>query len=310
MQCPTFCFDRISAVPAEIVRRPLMLRCAAAAVAALFCLALQSRVHAAGGDDAEALIKQGVELRKQGQDREALAEFERARAFGDTPRLTAQIGLAQFALGQWVSAEASLKTALSDLRDPWIQRNRPSIADALERVGARLGSVEVWGEPTGAEVFVNGKRIGALPSPPPIRVVVGTASLAVRADGFEQVTRQLAVPAKGHVREYVELARSGSAAESQHARRLEARALPAAPPPGAAPTNGTTLSATASSGSEDAMAGAPTHQGEPAARGSDSILTRWWFWTAIGAVAAGGIAGYVLTAPKRLGCPAATQCFP
>src|SRR5580704_12825575 len=68
----------------------------------------------------EALIAEGIALREQGRDREALELFVRAAALAASPRATAQIGLAQQALGHWVEAEAGLRTALEQGTDPWI----------------------------------------------------------------------------------------------------------------------------------------------------------------------------------------------
>src|SRR5215471_3743382 len=78
-------------------------------------------------EDAEALVKRGVELRKKGHDREALAEFQKALAIRETPRVLAQIGLAEYALGLWLPAEEHLNGALHHPSDPWIQRNRAAL---------------------------------------------------------------------------------------------------------------------------------------------------------------------------------------
>src|SRR5438105_4526034 len=78
----------------------------------------------ARGEDAEALIRQGNELRRAGQDEEALPLFARAYAVAPAPRTRALLGLAQAATGRWLDAEASLQGALAAAADPWIQRRR------------------------------------------------------------------------------------------------------------------------------------------------------------------------------------------
>jgi len=279
-------------------------------IAAGFGLFLSFTARVAMAEDADALIKHGVELRKQGNDREALAEFERARALGETPRLTAQIGLAEFALGQWSSAEESLTKALESPSDPWIKLHRAALTDALKKVGAHLGSVEVWGEPAGAEVLVNGKRAGTLPSPPAVHVAAGTCSVLVRAEGYEDARRELSVPPRGRVREYFELVRLPPVAgtPSSSASRRPGGAAPGAQP-SAAPTAAALAAPPPESPTNLVATPADTSSDAGGASASGSIFTRWWFWTAVGVVASGAVATYLLTAPKKLDCPAGWQCF-
>jgi hypothetical protein len=78
----------------------------------------------AAAEDVDALIKHGNDLRRKGRDRDALAEFQRAAQINETPRVTAQMALAEQALGLWVEAEGHLTKALGHERDPWIAKNR------------------------------------------------------------------------------------------------------------------------------------------------------------------------------------------
>ena len=48
---------------------------------------------------AEAAISKGIELRRQGRDRDALTEFQKAVGLHKTPRAVAQVALAEQALG-------------------------------------------------------------------------------------------------------------------------------------------------------------------------------------------------------------------
>src|SRR5262245_2039922 len=108
-----------------------------ATLAALTCaLALCSLnanpVRAQGaGDEA---IANGIALRRQGKNAEALREFQRAYAADPSPRALAQIALAQQALGNWLAAESGLVSALSAAHDNWIVHNRAALAGALEIV--------------------------------------------------------------------------------------------------------------------------------------------------------------------------------
>jgi Flp pilus assembly protein TadD len=110
----------------------------------------------AAAEDSDAIVSHGVELRREGRDREALEEFERAAKISRTPRVVAQIGTAEVAMGMWPGAEDHLREALGQGGDPWIRKNRVLLERTLATVGTHLGSIEIWGTPSGAEVVVNG----------------------------------------------------------------------------------------------------------------------------------------------------------
>lgn len=252
-------------------------------IAALLCGGV------AGADDYEAAIKRGVSLRREGKDREALAEFQRALAIRETPQVLAQIGLAEQALGVWLAAEQHLQGALKGKGDPWITRNEPTLRKSLAAVGEHLGGVEIWGEPASAEVIVNGKPIGTLGASPSTRVIAGTASVLVRADGFEDLTRQIQVSGGGVVRENVQLIPAPT------------RRAPAAPPPAvaAAPQAAPAVAVTTAAS-----------EPEPAQTESAGLTHKWWFWTAVGALVVGGAAtAFLLSRPKDgLTCPDGAVC--
>jgi hypothetical protein len=160
----------------------------------------------AGPDDveAEALINRGIELRERGKDDEALAVFKQALAKSATPRARAQVALAEQALGLWGAAESDLALALASESDAWIAKNRAALEGALAVVRRHLGSLEVRGT-EGAEVFLDGVRLGALPATAPFRVEAGKRTLALRAKGFHPTARSIEVPAGGVARETVML---------------------------------------------------------------------------------------------------------
>jgi hypothetical protein len=254
-----------------------------AMIAALLCSGV------ARADDFEASIKRGVSLRREGKDREALAEFQRALAIRETPQVLAQIGLAEQALGVWLLAEQHLQGALKGKGDPWIARNEATLRKSLAAVGEHLGGVEIWGEPASAEVIVNGKPVGTLGASPSTRVIAGTASVLVRADGYEDLTRQLQVAGGGVVRENVQLIPAPTK-----------RASAAPPPVAAAPQAPPAVALTAT----------PPSEPEPAQAESSGLTHKWWFWTAVGALVVGGAAtAFLLSRPKDgLGCPDGAVC--
>lgn len=169
---------------------------------AMVVVAVSASVRA---DDVDAIISRGVELRRQGRDADALVEFQRARQLRDTPRVRAQMALAEQALGLWVPAEADLLDALVHRNDPWIGKNGTTLNGALTMIQSHLGSLEVWGTPTGAAILVDMKEVGTLPLTKPLRVSGDSVLLVVRAAGFMETSRSVRVVAGALVREHVEL---------------------------------------------------------------------------------------------------------
>lgn len=169
--------------------------------------------------DSEALIREGIALREEGRDAEALARFERAHELTPTPRALAQIALAEQAMGRWVDAHDHLLEALESGSDPWIAERRSALDGALARIREHVGHLEVVEGIDGAEVRINGDRVGALPLPRPLTVPAGTVVLEVRAPGHVAFQRSIQVRAGSRARERVVLVARGGA-EAEEATRL------------------------------------------------------------------------------------------
>jgi tetratricopeptide (TPR) repeat protein len=174
--------------------------------------ALALGTNTARAEDAEALVTRGLELRLQGKDGQALELFRRADQIAPSPRTRAQVALAEQALGIWVAAEGHLAAALAAKDDAWIEKNRVALSAALEIVRQHLGQLEVLGGAPGAEVYVDGARIGVLPMSAPWRVEVGRRSLEVRAPGYHSASRTTEIVAGGTTRETIGLVKEDAAA--------------------------------------------------------------------------------------------------
>jgi hypothetical protein len=131
----------------------------------------------------EDLIREGVELRKNGKDHLALPLFQKAYDLERSGRSAGQLGLAEASLGYWMSSERHLIESLSASRNPWVARNEAELRRTLQGVQASIGEVEVTGAPSGAEVTVNGQVAGRLPLARPVRVPEGAVQVAVSAPG-------------------------------------------------------------------------------------------------------------------------------
>jgi hypothetical protein len=194
--------------------------------------------------DAEALTKQGLELRRQRRDAEALDAFRRAYALKPTPRTLAQIALAEQAMGSWLSAEADLGEALQAADDPWIAPHRGALLEGLATIRSHLGSIEVIADAPHADLSVNGAPRGTLPLRKPVRVEAGSVVLEVHAQGYVPARRVAFVEPGGSAREVIHL-------------------IQLAPESAAAPTPGAELRGPSAGG---AAGPSPRVPDEPAAR--------------------------------------------
>jgi len=155
--------------------------------------------------EAEALILQGLQLREQGKDFDALQLFERAHALAPSPRALAQRALAEQALGRWVQAEEHLREALASTSDPWIVQHRAALEGALAVIGEHLGHLQINGGVAGAELRLDGRLVGRLPLSAPMRVVVGRPLLEVTLAGHYPVRREITIKAGSLSTETIEL---------------------------------------------------------------------------------------------------------
>jgi hypothetical protein len=143
-------------------------------------------------EDAEELVRRGIDLRRKGEDGAALRSFERAHAISPTPRTRAQIALAEQALGRWIDAERDLLAAIAR-PDPWIEENRVHLDAALATIRSHLGWIELTTDRPGAELFVRGTRTSTLPTAKPIRVESGEVAIEARASGLGSIQRGMTV---------------------------------------------------------------------------------------------------------------------
>lgn len=170
---------------------------AALTVAATAATGLAHAQAAPAESAEEALIREGVALRREGRDDEAAAVLRRAWSLRRSPRASGQLALAEQALGRWARAEPLLLAALAAPDDAWVERNRAVLEGALAVARRHLGTLEVRGC-DGATLRVDGERVE--PAPGGLRVAAGTARVTCERPGGESVARVVEVAAAAAVR--------------------------------------------------------------------------------------------------------------
>lgn len=242
---------------------------------------------AALAEESSALIREGVMLRRAGDNAAALEVFQRAYALHPTPRAAAQIALAHQALGDWVEAEAKLMRVLEDREDRWIARHRNVLEMALQTIRDHLGTLHIEVNVEGAAIQVDGNHVGESPLADGLRAPAGTIELKVHAEGYAPVERAVQIPARGQVHEAVLLQRAHDATPSPSSGQVATQPVDRAPPK--------VLPVSTQERAVPAGALSTSTATSTSARDDDGLLEQPVFWVGVGtAVVAAGVAAFVI----------------
>jgi hypothetical protein len=130
-------------------------------------------------------LEQADALLEAGDDHEALQVLLRAAAATpSSARVRVHLAAVHQALGEWLAAEDQLVFALQQSHDPYVEEHREALGEALESIQSHLARLLVTGEPAGAEVYLDGRRLGTLPLEAPARVVAGAHVLRASQSGY------------------------------------------------------------------------------------------------------------------------------
>jgi len=168
-----------------VTRRSSWTRFAAAAT-------LCAATARAQNDPCAQRIHDGVALRREGRDAEALEVFRAGLGVCPSARMRVQLAWAEQALGRWLSAAEHLREAMR-AEDPWVVERRARLTGDLAVIEGHIGRLELLGGIEGAEVLLDGVPSGVLPWTQPRPLLVGAVRLEVRREGYYPVLRQVSV---------------------------------------------------------------------------------------------------------------------
>ncbi len=155
----------------------------------LLLLASPSRLRAGTeeAEQAEALIREGVQLRAQDQTARALPLFEKAYRLSRNPRTAGQLGLCELELGFFAEAELYLSEALATPTHPWIAKNRTTLKRQLDAARANVGELSLTVSPATAEVLLDNKSTDKVVPGVPLHLRKGPVVVEIRAPGYQPV---------------------------------------------------------------------------------------------------------------------------
>jgi hypothetical protein len=157
-------------------------------IVAVFAAGLARSAQAQETEEPEALIKQGISLRRKGDDRRAQGYLKRAYDLAKTPRSAAQLGLVEQALGQFADSQIHLSEALAT-KDAWVQENRAQLEESRNFVRSKLAKVAITGAPGDATIAVGSDPPFALPRDGVVWLAPGANTVVVAAPGRKPVTK-------------------------------------------------------------------------------------------------------------------------
>jgi hypothetical protein len=176
----------------------------------LVVLCVAPRAHAdesvPGEAGIEDVLRQGIALRRAGNDDAALALFlDLEKRAPDSVRVMLHIATAAQAAGKWTMAYDYMQKAASHRDDAYYQRHRAAIENVDKTISQRVGQFRARGAPVGAEVRLNGEVIGTLPMTNVKTVEVGSYVLEVYKAGYYPMRRPISITGGNLNQEAVEL---------------------------------------------------------------------------------------------------------
>jgi tetratricopeptide (TPR) repeat protein len=210
-------------------------------------------------DKAKALLAEGLDFNRQGQHAQALEKFQAAFAAYPSPKLHFNIGQVELALDHPVEAMEAFEKFLALVPDARPE-DKKDAKSAVAQLAKKLGRLQIKCETKGAEVAVDGKKVGHVPLPGPQWATPGSHQVTLTHEGFAPATERVEMTTGSIALVVIRLA------------------PPATTPPG--------LDLSAQSTSAEAASSARP------------IYKTWWFWTGAAVVVAGAVTTAVVLGSK------------
>jgi hypothetical protein len=244
------------------------------------------------------------------QDRyaDAVVLYQRAYELSNDPALLYNQARASQALGDPVAALDLIERFEAEA-SPALKARVPDLAGLEADLRSRTSSLTVTCNVPGAELLLRGVVLGKAPFAAPIRTTAGHATIVVRAESYDAFEREIDLPSNGALTVDATLRlkdrRGFLLVKSVPGARVafDGEAKGDAPVEVAALEGVHELRVEADGydpkvSSVVIVTGAHKELSVDLAK-KPSILAKWWFWTAIGVVVAGGVTTYVVVTSEK-----------
>lgn len=247
----------------------------------------------------EGLMTRGDAAMDSGRPADALAAYDEAYALEPRPALLYNRGRAHQALEHYPAA-LDLLEQFERTAPPQVLSKVPSLKEIIREVSGRVTMLVVRCDVAGAQVRLRGQVIGTTPITPGVRVSAGAADLEVLREGHQKYSERVSLPGGGTLDVSIKLATKDTRATLRVASSVEgARAMVDGADTGTVPfevhlapgSHRVRLEKDGYAPAEALVSLAPLERREMtlALDRHKSIFERWWFWTGVGVIVAGGV---------------------
>ena len=171
---------------------------AAFLVVVLGALMAPQAARAGEKEEARKHYDRALELADDGQLEGATVEFQRSYDLTHHFAVLYNIGQVFVSLARPVEAVDAYQRYLADGGRKIPPSRRAEVEEEIVRQKARIATLEIRGLPGGAAVRLDGKDIGKAPIAAPLRVGVGTHTIAASAEGCDPAETEVTVAGEDH----------------------------------------------------------------------------------------------------------------
>jgi hypothetical protein len=279
-------------------RRSLALGFALAA----FIVSVAPVVHAQESDVAARVAeikKRGDAAMDSGRPADALAAYVEAYSLAKEPALLYNKGRALQALGEYPQALEELE-AFDKTAPPELKARVPGLAKMIVELRARVTTVSIACDTMAARVRLRDRTVGTCPLPPTLVVLAGHATLEVTAEGYFPYVRELDLPPGGVSSLDVRLASRATSGilvvKSNVANTvvtIDGKGFGMVPVEASLKPGPHALELRRDgyrpASTQAILAAGETKQVDVPLEAEGTIFGKWWFWTGVGVIVAGGV---------------------
>jgi tetratricopeptide (TPR) repeat protein len=154
--------------------------------------------NAGSGEAVNPVVKEaaehydrGLKLHAEGDFALAAIEFERAYELVPDYRALYNIGQVRLQLGNYAKARRALTRYLQEGGDKIPDDRKQAVANDLDMLGRRTGTIAIEVNVPGAEVQIDGVAVGQTPFGEPLLLDAGEHTISVRKTGYQAKTSQV-----------------------------------------------------------------------------------------------------------------------